>query len=123
MPIGMKVFETGIELTFSDPLDPNTANDPESYGVEIWNYLWSDAYGSPEYKPSEPDRKVREGEQNRDTLAVTGAKLAADRRTVFLTVDGMQTVMQTRVTYSVDSAAGEIVEGEIHGTIHFLPKR
>ena len=122
MPVGMEVGDGKIQLTFSDVLDPETANDPESYEIEIWNYLWCEAYGSPEYKPSEPEKKVREGEKNRDVLTVTGATLGADGKTVTLTVDGLQKVMQTRIAYSVDSADGKIVEGEIHGTIHFLPE-
>jgi hypothetical protein len=122
MPIGMEVTKGAIQLTFAEALDPETANDPESYEVEIWNYLWCEAYGSPEYKPSEPEKKVREGEKNRDVLTVTSAKLGADGRTVTLQVDGLQNVMQTRVAYSVDAADGAIVEGEVHGTIHFLPE-
>jgi hypothetical protein len=122
MPIGMEVTKGAIQLTFAEALDPETANDPESYEVEIWNYLWCEAYGSPEYKPSEPEKKVREGEKNRDVLTVTSAKLGADGRTVTLQVEGLQNVMQTRVAYSVDAADGAIVEGEVHGTIHFLPE-
>jgi hypothetical protein len=123
MPVGMRVFAGGIELRFADALEPETANDPESYEVEIWNYLWSEAYGSAEYRPSEPERKVRDGEQNRDRLAVTAARLGADGRTVLLSVDGLCEVMQTRIAYSLDAADGALVEGEIHGTIHFLPQR
>ncbi len=122
LPIGMRVCQKGVELTFSDPLDAETAGDPESYGMQIWNYAWTEAYGSPEFKPSDPEKRVEEGVENRDTLKITAAKLAPDGRTVFLSVDGMQKVMQTRITYSVDAKDGAIVEGEIFGTIHFLPK-
>ena len=30
---------------------------PESYSVEVWNYLYSQNYGSPELSVLEPDRK------------------------------------------------------------------
>src|SRR5690606_20616366 len=93
MPLGMQVFADGIELSFSDPLDEETATDPESWEIEIWNYLWSSEYGSPEVKPSEPEKKVRAGEKNRDTLRVERAELADGGRRVFLAVSGLTKVM------------------------------
>ena len=75
-----------------------------------------------DFFPRLDEMQCRVGEKNRDVLTVTGATLGADGKTVTLTVDGLQKVMQTRIAYSVDSADGKIVEGEIHGTIHFLPE-
>ncbi|MBK8976671.1 MAG: hypothetical protein IPM29_12200 [Planctomycetes bacterium] len=123
LPVGLAVYTEGIELTFSDVLDREAAEDPESYGVQVWNYLWCEAYGSPEYRPSDPSIVVKEGEPNRDELRVTSASLSADGRTVFLAVDGMQTCMQMRIGYDVEAADGALVQGEVHNTIHFLGPR
>jgi hypothetical protein len=128
MPLQCRFVNEGVELEFSDALDREVATDPSSWEVEIWNYLWSENYGSPEYAPSAPDRKVKEGEKNRDRLAVRAVELSEDGKRVFLAVDGMQTVMQIRVGWSVDAAmvaAGQdaAIDGELHGTIHFLVPR
>ena len=48
---------TGLSITFSDPLDPQFAADNESYGISEWNYQWTKAYGSSEFKLSDPKTK------------------------------------------------------------------
>ena len=123
MPLACSYWKEGIELTFSDSLDVKLAQDPQNWDVEIWNYKWSEDYGSPEFAPSHPDKKVKEGEKNRDVLKVVKVEVSPDGRHVFLAVDGMQTVMQIRVAWSVDGADGEAIDGEMNGTIHFLLPR
>ncbi len=120
MPRGLTVGTKTIELAFSDALDKELAEDPESYAIEIWNYNWSQAYGSPEFKPSDPSKKVKEGQKNRDSLEVTGAKLGADGRTVTLTVEGIVPCMQMRINFDLESKGGEIIAGDIHNTVNFV---
>jgi hypothetical protein len=48
MPIELHAKKNGIELKFTCSLDTQSAADPENWNVEVWNYLWSNAYGSPE---------------------------------------------------------------------------
>ncbi len=120
MAVGLRTCEQGIYLTFQEPLDEETASDKDSYGVEIWNYLYSPNYGSPELSILHPERKIEQGKQNRDALAVTAVSLSPDRRTVFLAVTGMQPAMQMKVLYNVDAADGTAVKGELHGSIHVL---
>ncbi len=123
LPLSLAFSTAGVDLVFSEPLDPETARDPSSWELELWNYLWSEAYGSAEYQPSNPAKKVKEGEKNRDVLKVSAVELSADGRHVFLAVDGMRTAMQVRVGWSIDAAGGGELDGELHGTIHFLPER
>lgn len=123
LPLAMRCYATGIELEFSDALDPQSAGDPSSWEVEVWNYLWSQAYGSAEYKPSDPQKKVKDGEKNRDALKVRSVEVSDDGKRVFLAVDGMQKAMQLRVGWSIDARGGGEIDGELHGTIHFLPER
>jgi hypothetical protein len=120
MPVGLKTCTRGVCLEFAEPLDPVTATDPTSYGVEIWNYLYSQNYGSPELSILHPERKVEQGKPNRDPLTIESAQLSADHRTVFLTVAAMQPAMQMRITYNVDAADGGVVKGEVHNSIHAL---
>ena len=122
VPTALRTCDKGVYLTFAEPLDAETAEDPESFGVEIWNYLYSPNYGSPELSVLHPERKVEQGKPNRDPLKVTSAKLSADGKTVFLAVDGMQPVHQMKITWNVDTKAGETWKGELHNSIHALAK-
>ena len=56
MPTDFRVVAGGIELTFSQPLGRETAEDVGSYGIEQWNYLWGEQYGSPEYSVTDPSK-------------------------------------------------------------------
>jgi hypothetical protein len=44
----MRAKPDGFELTFTEPVDPNTAASPESYSVREFTYIYQSAYGSPE---------------------------------------------------------------------------
>ena len=122
LPIALRTGDHGVYLTFAEPLDPETAADPENYGVEIWNYLYSPNYGSPELSLLEPERKVEQGKPNRDPLPVRGASLSADGRTVRLAIDGMRPVHQMKLTWNVDGKDGQPRKGELHHSIHVLGK-
>ena len=76
LPTALRTCDKGVYLTFAEPLDPETANDVESYGVQVWNYLYSPNYGSPELSVLQPDRKVEQGKENRDPLPVSKATLS-----------------------------------------------
>lgn len=122
IPTALHTCDKGVYLTFDEPLGATTAVDLESYGVEIWNYRYSSAYGSPEISVLHPEREVEQGKPNRDPLPVTAAKLSPDRRTVFLAVDGMRPVQQIKVRWNVDAADGRELKGELHASIHALAK-
>ncbi len=117
MPIAMATLKTGLAITYSDPLDPDTAADPANYRVQCWNYKWTSNYGSPDFKPSAMDQ------EGRDTREVTAATLSPDGRTVTLAIAGMAPVMQQQVTIKIASADGEVLEHQISHTIHALPDR
>jgi hypothetical protein len=120
LPIALRTCDRGVYLTFDTPLDAETAADADSYGVEIWNYLYSPNYGSPELSVLHPERKVEQGKPNRDPLPVTAATLSPDGRTVFLAIDGMRPVHQMKITWNVDGSDGKPRKGELHHTIHAL---
>lgn len=104
----------GISITFTDPLDPTTANDAGSYDIEQWGYKWTSAYGSDEYSVANP------GKKGHDTVEVKSAKLQADGRTVFLEIPTIAPVMQMGITYKLKAADGGRVEGAIYNSINRL---
>jgi hypothetical protein len=115
-PVGMKVHKNGIALTFSDKLDPATANDLGNWSGEQWNYLWTANYGSPEVKPggSEPGHAA---------LPIGRTTLAADGKTVFVAIDDLKPVMQFTLKYKLASAAGDDLNQTFVGTINVVPDR
>ncbi|MEO5804390.1 MAG: hypothetical protein ABIR24_12760 [Verrucomicrobiota bacterium] len=117
LPMQLKVRQNGIQLTFSDALEKETAEDPGSYGIEQWNYRYSKEYGSKEYSVHSPE------EVGHDPMDVESAKLLADGRTVFLEIPNLQPVMQMQIQYNVNAADGKTIRGEIFNTINQLGPR
>jgi glucose/arabinose dehydrogenase len=71
----MEVRRDGFELRFTAPVDAVSAADPASYGLTSYTYLLHSDYGSPEVQ------------QGRHEFTV---KVAEDRRSVRLLVDGLR---------------------------------
>jgi hypothetical protein len=46
--LNMKARPDGFELTFTQPVDPATAGDIESYLMPTYTYIYQESYGSPE---------------------------------------------------------------------------
>jgi hypothetical protein len=129
MPIALAVHRDGIALTFTDPIDPELAVDPESWTIERWNYVWSEQYGSPEVALADPAPDIAaakarddwDGYQHHEPMAVQSAQLSADGRTVTLAIEGLAPVMQMRIRYDLDAADGTAMRGEVVHSINRLP--
>jgi hypothetical protein len=117
MPRDLHVHKSDIEITFTDALDPASVRDLQNWSVERWNYQWTEKYGSPEFKLSDPQAK------GHDPVDVTAATLSADGRTIRLTLASVVPAMQQRIRYALKSASGQPVESEILHTIHRVPGR
>jgi cytochrome c2 len=111
-PKGLRVTDKGIHLDFHQPLDPETAGDPDNYGIEQYNYRWTSNYGSKEYRVSNPS------ELGRDSLDILGVALSADKKSVFLRVDGLGPVMQSEITMRIKTASGAAVPEKLWHTIN-----
>ena len=70
----MKLTKEGWQLTFTEPVDPETASDLESYEMEAWTYIYQSSYGSPQVDKKKPK--------------VVKAEVADDKMSVKLTVKG-----------------------------------
>ena len=64
----MKLTKEGWELTFTEPVDPATANDPKSYQMGAWTYIYQSSYGSPQVDKVTP--KVVKAEASVDGMSV-----------------------------------------------------
>lgn len=134
MPIELHARKTGIELRFTSSIDTQSAADPENWNVEVWNYLWSAAYGSPEISTiAESEKPAESGtggvnqftpaqmtKAQHDPLKVKSVTVGTDDRSVFLEIEGMKPVMQMSIRYGIKSADGSDLKGEVVNTIHAL---
>lgn len=73
--LSMSALSDGFELTFTEPVDPTSAGDPDSYAMSAWTYIYRAEYGSPEVDKSTP--------------AVTAAHVSPDGKKVRLKVNGL----------------------------------
>jgi glucose/arabinose dehydrogenase/mono/diheme cytochrome c family protein len=112
-PRQMAIGKNGVKITFTQPLDPDTAEDPGNYSMEQWNYSFTEAYGSKHYSLERP------GENGHDDVDIVAATLI-DERTVFLEVPAIQVVHQMHVTCEVKAADGTQIKADIYNTIHKL---
>lgn len=134
MPIELSAKKTGLELKFTCSLDTQQAADPENWSVEVWNYIWSGAYGSPEIsakaplvQPAELGKdgeaqfaKAQMEERHHDVLTVRRVNVGTDDRTVFLEIPEIKPVMQMSIKYRIRSADGQELDGEVINTINAL---
>jgi hypothetical protein len=114
MADAMKVRPNGVQITFTQPLSEEVANDVGSYGVERWNYRWTSEYGSDEYSVKDP------GKKGRDTVEVKSAKLQPDGKTVFLEINDFRPVMQMLIHYDLEATDGTAMRDEIACTINVV---
>ena len=114
LPVDYATAPGQIEITFDTALNRELAEDPESYSLEQWNYLWSNQYGSKDWSIRDPKKN------GRDTVPVKAAKLKKDNRTVVLAVPGLTKAMQFELKYDMDDAIGKLVRGSMAGTINKL---
>lgn len=116
MPLEMKTHPRGLEITFTCPLDETSAKDTANYAIEEWGYLWSPAYGSADYKVSNPKEK------GRDLVEVEYVNLSADKRTVTLALKDVHPVMQMGIKMKVKAADGAPINTELDYTINKVGK-
>ena len=144
MVTGLKVRKGGLDITFTDPVDPDDASDAESFDIEQWNYLWCSEYGSDDYSAAAEDYQAKVQELNKlrqdrakngkeietltksfakghDEVKVKAAKLSADGKTVSLEIPDLKPVMQMKIRARLQSADGKRVPVEIYNTINYIP--
>lgn len=109
---GMKTYQNGIALTFTNPLNRSEVEKLENYELEAWNYRWSAEYGSPEFKPS------ASGQIGRDSLEPKSVTLLADNRTIFLELPDLKPVDQMGITYNIRSQSGTLIEQTAYLTLN-----
>jgi putative heme-binding domain-containing protein len=106
LPVALHARREGLELTFTDRLDPQSAGDPSRYDVKAWSLVRTKNYGSDHH--------------DEHALKVASARLSDDGRTVFLAIPELAPSWCMEIGYSLKTARGEVVRGQVDNTIHRL---
>jgi len=107
LPVGLHATESGMKLTFTEPLDPSSVDaGNENVQVRTWSLKRTANYGSKHY-----DEK---------TLSVSRASLSADAKTLTLEIPDIRPTWCMEISFSLRSSSGAPVQGTIHNTIHSL---
>jgi hypothetical protein len=134
MPLALAATKKGIKLDFTCEIDAMAAAEAGNWNIEVWNYIWSSAYGSPDISTlettvvaTEPGKdgklqfsKLQMSERKHDPLTVKSATVSADRRSVFLEVPDLRPAMQMQLKYEIKAADGVELRGQVINTIHAL---
>ena len=134
MPLALAATKKGIKLDFTCEIDAKVAADAGNWNIEVWNYIWSSAYGSPDISTLEAKvaatelgndgklqfSKAQMSERKHDPLIVKSATVSADRRSIFLEISDLRPAMQMQLKYDIKSAEGVELRGQVINTIHAL---
>lgn len=115
-PLPREVVPTdqGVLLRFDVALDPAVAANPANYSAERWNYRRSADYGSPHFTIS--------GGRGQDAMTPSSAYVSRDRKSVFVGIPDVRPVMQMRIGWALQTAAGEAFEHNAYFTPYELTR-
>jgi hypothetical protein len=104
----MGATEAGMQITFSDPLSKTSAEDPTNFTITTWDLKRSHNYGSKRYNVQE--------------LTIEAVQLAADGKTLRISLPEIQPTWVMEIKYRLQSDDGKPVEGAIQNTVYKLGK-
>jgi hypothetical protein len=106
LPIGLAAHTKGMTITFTQPVEPQSASDPRNYLVDTWGLKRSANYGSDRY--------------NEKSLVIKSAKPSADGRSVTLEIPDIRPTWCMQISYKLTSESGKTFTGTLQNTIHQL---
>ena len=83
----------------------------------MWNYLWSEKYGSDQFSVLDSKKKTR------DRLPVQSVTLSSDRRTVHLELPDLVACDQVLLKMRLLDGTGAEFSEEVYLTVHALPEQ
>jgi hypothetical protein len=107
----MRAGPDGFELSFTHPVDPQTAADVKSYDLSTYTYIYQASYGSPEVDHTRP--------------AILKADVAPDRKSVRLLVEKLQEghVHELHLAGLRSEKGLPLLHKEAYYTLHYLPEK
>ena len=105
-----------LEIDFNRSLDPALLEDISGWQATMWNYQWSNVYGSPHYKVTEP------GTEGVDTLTLGRRLMDRDGTRLILEIPDLLPCHTLKLDFSVAGLEAGELEGPLYFTIHELPE-
>ena len=102
-----------LELVFNAPVE--NLNEG-SWEATAWNYRWSDQYGSPHFKVSEP------GVEGLDTLKISGFEQKDKGHRIVIKIPDLEPCDTLKLEFSVNGKNKTSLSGPLYFTIHELPE-
>ncbi|MGI9474387.1 MAG: DUF6797 domain-containing protein [Rubripirellula sp.] len=109
LPIDLRTTKERIDITFSDPLQPEASGDESRYSIKVWDLKRTKQYGSKHFNERELD--------------VVAATLLADGKTVRLEIPELKPTWGMEIVCRLKSAEGDDFRRVIHNTIHQIGER
>jgi len=130
MPDKFEITATGVRIHFETALDEELATDPESYSAQRWDYVRGPQYGSGEFSVDNIDAEARkqaidkesQSHRKRDNITIAAARLLKDGKTVELDLEGHKPSMSLKVSWDLEDTEGEVLKGDLHGTVRAMGK-
>jgi hypothetical protein len=114
LPVAFKVTKRGVELRFSDALNPACVADLKNIKARRWNYYYSGNYGSMEYSVTSPK------EVTHDMLTVQSARLSDEAKLLTLDLADMRTSHQLQLDLKLLTTTGTPIERTLYLTVPVL---
>jgi len=111
----VEVVPEGIEVSFSFDVDPASVRRPGAFAAEMWNYLWSERYGSDQFSVREP------GKRGHDALRIEAVEPVSPRR-LRLVIPDLAVCDQLQLTMLLSGTSGQTFTDVAYLTIHAIPE-
>jgi glucose/arabinose dehydrogenase len=138
VPVSVQTKAGGIELRFSQKMDPQGATNSENYRLQKWTYPWTSQYGTrgKQFSIDNP------GKTEPDPVQIEAIRLSDDGKSVFIEIPFLKPgVVNTSIgtlealpdmidaslglvmsiSYQISTTSGEEFSHLIHKTIHRVP--
>jgi hypothetical protein len=138
VPVEVNTLAGGLEIRFTQKLNPQQATNPENYQLQKWTYPWTKQYGTRGklYSVDHP------GETKPDPVQLESIRLSEDGKSIFLaipalepgivptsigTLDELPEMIEASlglvmsISYQIATAEGTELSHMIHKTIHRVP--
>lgn len=97
LPSGFHVYQNGVLVKFTSPVDRQIASQIGRQFAQAWNYRYSAAYGSPEFSPR------HRGIAGHDPQEISSIYVLPGEREIFLEIPDLQPVNQLHLHLQVDA--------------------
>ena len=115
LPVQIETRQNGLIVHCNTEISAESVRK-ENVFCQQWNYLYSGAYGSPEYSVKD------EGRQGHDYVPVRSVHLLKDKRSVFIEIPQLHPVMQFHLHMKLTAADGADFSPDAYSSIYAMGK-